>query len=137
MKIPFVCYGNMCRSPMAEGLARKMLGTQTEVESAGTNAHSGSASSPAIEVMRSRFVVDISSHTSRNVRDVAVNDFDYVVAMDNTVADDLRTMYPSIIPKLVDSWNIDDPIGRGVEAYETSATEIQKHVEGVSARLRI
>jgi arsenate reductase len=120
---------------MAEGLARKMLGTQTEVESAGTNAHGGSASSLAIEVMRSRFGIDISTHKSRNVKTVAVNDFDYVVAMDDTVADDLRSMYPDINAKLI-SWNIDDPIGRGVEAYERSAREIHKQIEELSGYLK-
>ena len=85
--------------------------------------------------MRSRFGVDISSHRSRNVRDVAVNDFDYVVAMDNTVADDLRSMYPDINARLI-TWGIDDPIGRGVEACESSAREIQKHVEDFSAHLK-
>ena len=135
MRILFVCYGNMCRSPMAEGLARKMLARQADVESAGTNAHSGNASSHAIEVMHASFGVDISSHRSRNVRDVAVNDFDYVVAMDDTVADDLRSMYPDINPRLI-TWEIDDPIGRGVEAYESCVREIQKHVEDFSTYLK-
>jgi len=135
MRILLVCYGNMCRSPMAEGIARKMLASQADVESAGTNAHSGNASSHAIEVMRASFGVDISSHKSRNVRDVPVNDFDYVIAMDSTVADDLRSMYPDINPRLI-TWEIDDPIGRGVEAYESSAREIQKHVEDFSAHLK-
>jgi len=120
---------------MAEGLARKMLGTRISVESAGTNAHRGSASSLAVEVMRSRFAIDISTHNSRNVKDVRVNDFDYVVAMDDTVADDLRSMYPDINAKLF-SWNIDDPIGRGVEAYEESAREIHKQIEELSVWIK-
>ena len=120
---------------MAEGLARKMLGTRTEVESAGTNAHGGRASSLAIEVMRSRFGIDISTHNSRNVKNVSVNDFDYVVAMDSMVADDLRSMYPNIDAKLI-SWNIDDPIGRGVEAYERSAREIHKRLEEFSGYIK-
>jgi protein-tyrosine-phosphatase len=120
---------------MAEGLARKMLGTRPEVESAGTNAHVGRASSLAIEVMRSRFRIDISAHNSRNVHEVSMNDFDYVVAMDNMVADDLRSMYPNINAKLI-TWNIDDPIGRGIEAYEKSAGEIDRRIEELSGYIK-
>jgi arsenate reductase len=116
---------------MAEGLARKMLGPRAELESTGTNAHGGRASSLAIEVMRSRFGIDISTHNSRNVKNVSVNDFDYVVAMDNMVADDLRSMYPNINARLI-TWNVDDPIGRGVEAYERCAREIHKRIEELS-----
>jgi len=69
MRILFVCYANMCRSPMAEGLARKELQDLADVESAGTHTWSGSAAPDAVAVMRSEFGIDISLHRSRNVRD--------------------------------------------------------------------
>lgn len=120
---------------MCEGLARKMLGSQADVESAGTRAKGVSAAVEAIEVMRSRFGIDIASHRSRNVKDVPIDDFDYIVAMDNSVADDLRRISPSINARLI-SWNIDDPIGKGVEAYERSAREIQEHLKELPAYLK-
>ena len=119
---------------MCEGLARKMLGTRADVESAGTNANGSSANPHAIEIMRSRFGIDISSHRSRNVKDVPVDDFDYVIALDDSVSDDLRKMYPGIDTRLI-SWNIADPIGKGIEAYERSAREIQKHLSELSTYL--
>jgi protein-tyrosine phosphatase len=122
---------------MCEGLARKMLGNQAHVESAGTNARDGSSANPhAIEVMSSRFGIDISSHRSRNVKSVRIEDFDYVVAMDDMVADDLRSMSSSVHARLV-TWNIGDPIGRGVEAYERCASEIQKHLQEIVSKKRI
>ena len=130
MRILFVCYGNICRSPMAEGLARKTLGSLAEAESAGTGATNGrGASENAIEIMRSRFGIDLSKHRSRNVSNVPVNDFDYVVPMDYSVADDLRAMHPQISAKVMKSWKIDDPFGKGLEVYNRSAEEIQKRVE--------
>jgi protein-tyrosine phosphatase len=136
MKILFVCFGNTCRSPMAEGLARKMFEGQAVIKSAGTHAKNVGAAAPeAIEVMRSMFGIDITSHRPRNVKDVCVDDFDYIVAMDNCVANDLRRMYPSINARLV-SWNIDDPISKGVKGYEKSAREIQKKVEKLPAYLK-
>ena len=89
----------------------------------------------AVEVTRSRFGIDISSHRPRNVKDVPVEDFDYVVAMDSGVAGDLRRIYPSINARLI-SWDMHDPWGGGVEAYERAARESQKHVEELSACLK-
>jgi protein-tyrosine-phosphatase len=113
---------------MAEGFAREMLEGQADVESAGTNADGDSANPLAIQVMRSKFGIDISSHRSRNMRDVSADDFDYIVPMDGSVADDLRRDYPSISARLLDLWNVDDPFGKGAAAYERTAREIQKHV---------
>jgi protein-tyrosine-phosphatase len=72
---------------MCEGLARKMPRSRADVESAGTDANGSSANPHAIEIMRSRFGIDISSHRSRNVKDVSVDDFDYVVALDGSVSE--------------------------------------------------
>ena len=127
MRIVFVCYANMCRSPMAEGLARKELQGLADVESAGTHAWSGSASTDAIAVMRSRFGIDISSHRSRNVRDLKLEDFDRVITMDSSVAESLSRAYPIVRSRLI-SWEIIDPIGKGVEAYERSARQILEHI---------
>jgi protein-tyrosine phosphatase len=53
---------------MAEGLARKLLGNLVEAESAGVKAENGNpATEEAIQIMRSRFGVDLSKHRSRNV----------------------------------------------------------------------
>ena len=127
MRMIFVCFANMCRSPMAEGLARKELQGLAEVESAGTHAWGGSAAPEAIAVMRSEFGIDISSHRSRNVRDVKLEDFDSIIAMDSSVAESLRRTYPIVRSKLI-LWEITDPIGKGVEAYERSARHILEHI---------
>ena len=114
---------------MAEGLARKMLGKQADSESAGTHALEGApATVEAIAVMSSMFGIDISSYRSRNVKNVPLDDFDYIVPLDGTVADDLRRNYPSISARLLNSWNIDDPFHRGAVVYERTAREIQKYV---------
>jgi ribose 5-phosphate isomerase B len=139
MKILFVCSGNMCRSPMADGIARKMLRGQANVESAGTNAMSGSpASDRAIEVMRKSFGIDISSHRSLNVRmmNASIDDFDYIIAMDDTVAGHLRCIYPSISSKLI-QWNVPDPFGGDLSAYERCAREIWKRIEGFLASIHM
>ena len=137
MRILFVCYGNVCRSPMAEGLARRMLGSLAEAESAGTGAMNGrGASENAIKIMRSRFGIDLSKHRSRSVSHVPMGDFDYIVPMDDSVADDLRGMYPQISARVMESWKIDDPFGKGLVAYERSVMEIQKRIEELCTHLK-
>jgi len=63
----FVCYGNICRSPMAEGIARKRLGASAEVASAGIGATGGPAAEEAVLVMKLVYGQDISSHIARPV----------------------------------------------------------------------
>lgn len=71
-KIVFICTGNMCRSPMAEGMLKKMLYdikkiNEIKVESAGLLKTDGSrATTNAIKTMKNRGV-DITQHTARHV----------------------------------------------------------------------
>jgi len=135
MKILFVCSGNTCRSPMAEGLARKML--RIHAESTGICATSGEAAAEnAIEVMRSRFGIDISAHRSRNVSELHLDDFDYIVPMDDDTASHLRRKHRDIDARLMESWKIRDPYDQDLEVYESRAKEIQKRVEELSDYLR-
>lgn len=85
-KILFVCLGNICRSPLAHGIAEKLNHTQSlnlEVDSAGTsNWHSGeSPCENSIEVA-SRHAVDISQQQARTLKKEDITYYEYVVAMD-------------------------------------------------------
>jgi protein-tyrosine-phosphatase len=76
---------------MAEGMAHKILGTNVYVESAGTHAHvRDPPAANAVKTMHDEFGVDISSHRSRSVNDVHIEDFDYIVPMADDVHEDLR-----------------------------------------------
>lgn len=138
MKILFVCSGNTCRSPMAEGIARRILAcSDVQVESAGTHAHiRDPPSANAVKTIRDEFGVDISSHRSRNVKDVHIEDYDYIIPMNDVVEDDLRKGYPSLGDKLLLSWGIDDPYGGDLYTYEETAIRIQKHMNDLSRFLK-
>ena len=125
-----MCRGNTCRSPMAEGIARWMLGQRVEIESAGTHAHvRDPPAANAVKVMREKFGSDISKHRSRSVNDVHIDDFDYVVPMDDDVHDYLRANFPNLGEKLLPSWGIEDPYGCDLFTYEETAVMIQKHMQ--------
>jgi len=85
-RVLVVCTGNVCRSPIAEGLLRaafaeRMGDDAPEVASAGTMGWTGSGADPnSVEAAAERGV-DISSHRAREVSDEDVARADVVVAM--------------------------------------------------------
>ncbi|MFP5417540.1 MAG: low molecular weight protein-tyrosine-phosphatase [Gammaproteobacteria bacterium] len=87
-KVLMVCMGNICRSPMAEGMLRRAvqeagLAQRIEVDSAGTHAyHIGSPPDPRAQQAISRRGVDISGLRGRKVADSDFDAFDYILVMD-------------------------------------------------------
>lgn len=96
----FVCMGNICRSPTAEGVFRKLLAEQApqlklRVDSAGTHAyHVGQApDARAIAAARLRGI-DISTHRGRQASAEDFENFDYILAMDRDNLEGLRAIQP-------------------------------------------
>lgn len=90
-KVMFFCLGNICRSPLAEGLFLYHLnerGLQDDfhVESSGTSAyHVGEAPDPGSQAVIKRMLdVDISHQRSQQLTEAHVREFDYLVAMDHS-----------------------------------------------------
>jgi protein-tyrosine phosphatase len=83
----FVCLGNICRSPLAEGVFREVvaragLADRFEIDSAGTSSyHTGDSPDPRTLEVAARRGVQLE-HAARQVKDVDLERFDYVVAMD-------------------------------------------------------
>lgn len=98
VSVLFVCLGNICRSPLAEGAFRReaeRLGLDAEVDSGGTGHwHIGAPpDTRAIEVA-ARNGVDIASLRARQVYADDFDRFDHVVALDRANLDHLRRMKP-------------------------------------------
>ena len=87
-RILFVCMGNICRSPTAEGVFRKMLADKeqsgfVETDSCGTHAyHVGKAPDPRSQAAAQERGVDISDLRARQVELSDFEYFDYILAMD-------------------------------------------------------
>jgi protein-tyrosine-phosphatase len=115
---------------MAEGIARDILGPDVQVASAGTHAHiRDPPAANAVKTLREKFGVDISSHRSRNVDDVHIESFDYVVPMADDIHEYLKENFPSLGKKLLPSWGIADPYLGDRSVYGETAAEIQRQVE--------
>jgi arsenate reductase (thioredoxin) len=100
-RILFLCVANSARSQMAEGLARKMLGSDVEVLSAGSRP---SRVNPyAIEAM-SQIGIDISGHRSKSVDEVDAASVDIVITL---CADEVCPILPGRVQRL--HWPIPDP----------------------------
>lgn len=96
-RVLFVCLGNICRSPTAEGLARSMLsdGDTIETDSAGTAAyHVGNPPDPRAIAEAASRGIDISDLRARQVERADFDRFDLIVAMDRSNLTNLQRMAP-------------------------------------------
>lgn len=96
----FVCMGNICRSPMAEGTFRAAirdagLENHFTVDSAGTiGYHEGEAPDPRARETAQKNGIDISAQKSRKVTLADFETFDYILAMDDENVNDLLARCP-------------------------------------------
>jgi protein-tyrosine phosphatase len=96
----FVCMGNICRSPTAEGVFRKTLQQHApeldvEVDSAGTHAyHVGEPPDPRARNAAERRGIDLSTLRARRISEEDFERFDFVLAMDELNYTVLRELSP-------------------------------------------
>ena len=97
----FVCMGNICRSPTAEGVFRHKvrqsnLEDQISIDSAGTHAyHVGNPPDSRAAGAALKRDIDLSGQRARRVRADDFTEFDYVIAMDESNRDDLLSICPA------------------------------------------
>jgi len=83
MKILMVCLGNICRSPLAEGIMRSKLPEDFIVDSAGTiDMHQGSNPDKRSVKTAAKYGIDISKQLSRPITTEDLNHFDKIYCMD-------------------------------------------------------
>ena len=99
-RLLFVCLGNICRSPMAEGVFRRVAEDEGamhdfEIDSAGMgNWHEGQAPDPRAQAAALTRGVDISAQCARQVRTEDFARFDILLAMDRSNHADLMSLAP-------------------------------------------
>lgn len=148
--ILFVCTGNSCRSPMAEGLLKVavaeklgaemdgLMGQGYRILSAGTSAIQGSrASRFAIAVMKERGI-DIRSHAAQPVSLDLVEEADFIYTMGRNHALILKEWLPEAARKvhLMHPDGIEDPIGLPIEHYRGCASKIQERIPDVLQQIQ-
>lgn len=93
MKVLMVCLGNICRSPLAEGILRHkagLRGLNWHIESAGTGAwHVGEAPDPRSQKVARQNGVDISKQRAQQFSPYHIETFDLIFAMDSSNYQDI------------------------------------------------
>lgn len=101
VRVLFVCLGNICRSPMAEGVFAKVAGEQglgnvVDVDSAGTSSwHIDEPPDERAQEATQEIGVDITGLRGRQVRARDFDDFDIILAMDESNLAKLRDAAPA------------------------------------------
>ena len=99
-KVLFVCTGNICRSPTAEGVFRHLanaagLGNDAKIASAGTHSyHVGNPPDPRTVRAAANRGIDLSNQRARRVRREDFHKFDLILAMDRSHLEHLRALRP-------------------------------------------
>ena len=104
--IIFVCLGNICRSSLAEGVAKKRvkeLDLNLTIESAGLSAfHNGEAPCSLSIELAKKHDIDISHQRSQHVSEFDLESFDFVIALDESNKTELELLGLSNVKKLGD-----------------------------------
>ena len=122
-----VCLGNICRSPMAEGLLRHHIqtnGLRVKVDSAGTNGlHNGEAPDRRAQQEMRRHGIDISKQVSRQLTRKDFEAFDLILVMDSSNLRDAldlageREEWQEKVQLFLEDANVPDPYYGGPEGF--------------------
>ncbi|MDX1670038.1 MAG: low molecular weight protein-tyrosine-phosphatase [Limnobacter sp.] len=151
-KVLFVCMGNICRSPTAEGILRKMLvdaelDTDVTVDSAGTHAyHLGKNPDPRAQAAAAKRGYDISELVSRQVSDEDFREADMILAMDwdnmSLLQQQCPRQYQHKIQLLMrystehDEATVPDPYYGGPDGFDTVLNYIEDSCNGLIEVMR-
>lgn len=152
MRILFVCMGNICRSPTAEGVARYLsennkLDFIVQVDSAGTHAyHIGEPPDPRAQRAALRRGIDLSGLRARRVAADDFEEFDLILAMDRDNLEALHRACPehhrSKLELLMsysrhfDTDEVPDPYYGGEQGFDLVLDMVQDAAQGLFETLR-
>lgn len=141
-RVLFLCWGNVCRSPMAARYCESRLAERgvegVTVASAGLGEREGRPSPPDAVTAAAEYDVNLRDHRSRRLRPGLVGASDAVFVMDFNDFHDVRTRHPDVLDETFflrtfagDGPTIPDPHGEGPGTFERTYATVATAVEGV------
>lgn len=148
VKILMVCLGNICRSPLAEGILRSKLSEKFIVDSAGTGGwHAGELPDKrSISIARLKGL-DISNQRARQFKVSDFTTFDHIFVMDNTNYKEVIALAPNeatkskvklILNEIFPNDNIDvpDPYYGGIDGFENVYNMLDQACDEIARKLK-
>lgn len=152
VRVLFVCLGNICRSPTAEGVFRRLVAEQglegeIEIDSAGTHAyHVGAAPDARAQQAARRRGIDISSLRGRRATVEDIRRFDYVLAMDRENLEHLLEICPVGYERKIQLFleyaphrterEVPDPYFGGDSGFDRVLDMVEEASRGLLAKIR-
>ncbi|AXQ29894.1 low molecular weight phosphotyrosine protein phosphatase [Solimonas sp. K1W22B-7] len=131
-KIMVVCTGNICRSPIGEGLLRQALqGKNKTVISAGVGALVGHPADPMAVQVSNSHGLDISGHRAQQTTLGLLSAMDLILTMDQTHSSWILQQYPQLRGRVhkFQKWNgdkdVEDPYRLPLAAFEKAYADIE------------
>jgi glycine hydroxymethyltransferase len=142
----FVCTGNICRSPIAEGLFRRLIGNRKDIEVLSAGVHAVRGQPPSLYAVQvcAEEGTDISDLRSQPLTAALVDRATHIFAMTGAHLETIQTLFPHGAEKSfllrefeepgTTVWrDVPDPIGLGREVYEDCARIISRALPSVLA----
>ena len=152
VKVLFVCLGNICRSPLAAGVFRRLvvsegLEDRIAADSAGTHGyHVGEAPDERARAAARRRGIDIGGLSARRVRRGDFTEFDYVLAMDRGNYRELVRLCPPGAPARLGLYldfapdlggrEVPDPYYGGADGFERVLDMVEAAAHGLITHIR-
>lgn len=131
IRILFICFGNVCRSAMAEKIVNKFHGEIAVADSAGTDQ-----ALPLIFVDDSTIKAmeelgldkEMVSHTAKHVGEVT-DSFDFVINMSPESDDVLKNAFSNLQSAAWLNWRVRDPRGQTKKVYQRVRDQLKEQIE--------
>ncbi|WP_418513359.1 low molecular weight protein-tyrosine-phosphatase [Corallibacter sp.] len=147
-KILMVCLGNICRSPLAEGILRSKLSENVLVDSAGTsNYHVGDAPDKRSIAVAKKYGIDISNLKGRQFSTEDFDTFDLIYVMDESNFENVikQSRTPEDIAKVKyilneiypnQNHSVPDPYYGGEQGFENTYKMLDEACNEIASKLQ-
>ncbi|VAW81683.1 Low molecular weight protein tyrosine phosphatase [hydrothermal vent metagenome] len=152
IRVLFVCMGNICRSPTAQGVFERLvkeagLEASITIDSAGTHAyHVGEPPDRRATQAAAVRGIDLTPQRARRVCEKDFESFDYVLAMDHDNLEDLRAICPAHVQERIcllldysetdQSGDVPDPYYGGAQGFDHVLDLVEEGARGLLENIR-
>ncbi|MEE2999261.1 MAG: low molecular weight protein-tyrosine-phosphatase [Pseudomonadota bacterium] len=152
VKVLFICLGNICRSPTAEGVFRKHIKNENlnhkiKIDSVGTGSwHVGNPPDKRSQEVATLRGYDISNQRSRQINNRDIEESDYLIAMDTNNISTLQELIPEEMKKKLflflefapqlEQLDVPDPYYSGPDGFDLVIDLIEAASEGLLAHIK-